>query len=525
MPDPTPKPPAKTTLSYATDLNDSVAALTTLSAAATENGSALMMAMKYAAMIGTEASDGDSMAASANAQKVLDAKTMLMEAINAAMAAKTAAETAKDGTDDADVIAALDSAIMAAETQIEAAEGVLNGDDLAGYVDMVTGGDDADPMGTPASVGKSVAMAIAMALGPTSNTDGTGTRVTFGTVAPTATVNPANLSTLRAATNPVAKANKFDTDNHLGKTWAMIVGEDNVMDKQIADSTTGNFKTVKAASVSGMTLGSTQATGEVAAGSQVDTGINYKGIPGGVFCGGSDCMVEAVENNPDTTVDESTTQRKLVGSWYFTPTNVMAFWMKAAGATDYTEELYVKYGHWLVVDDGSTTAANSGQVTVLPYAALSGTSPGVGSWVAGDPTATDAGLRASSATYSGMAAGRSVHKELDSDGTVTDIQSGRFTAHVSLTATFAGTSSTLGGKVNNFQGSAVDPSWTVSLNAITTGDGAVTTGVAEATGQDGDWTSTAYGETTARPVGIFGSFNAHFTDGHAAGAYATRKDK
>ena len=26
-----------------------------------------------------------------------------------------------------------------------------------------------------------------------------------------------------------------------------------------------------------------------------------------------------------------------------------------------------------------------------------------------------------------------------------------------------------------------------------------------------------------RPTGIFGGFNAHFTDGHAAGAYATRK--
>ena len=27
---------------------------------------------------------------------------------------------------------------------------------------------------------------------------------------------------------------------------------------------------------------------------------------------------------------------------------------------------------------------------------------------------------------------------------------------------------------------------------------------------------------TQRPTGIFGAFNAHFSDGHAAGAYATR---
>ena len=51
----------------------------------------------------------------------------------------------------------------------------------------------------------------------------------------------------------------------------------------------------------------------------------------------------------------------------------------------------------------------------------------------------------------------------------------------------------------------------------------MTTGVTEASGQDGDWTSDAYGAGTDRPVGIFGSFNAHFSDGHAAGAYATRK--
>ena len=37
---------------------------------------------------------------------------------------------------------------------------------------------------------------------------------------------------------------------------------------------------------------------------------NYKGIPGTVFCGGSDCMVEGDEG-----------EEELTGSWYFTPTD------------------------------------------------------------------------------------------------------------------------------------------------------------------------------------------------------------
>ncbi|MCY3671533.1 MAG: hypothetical protein OXH14_10700, partial [Alphaproteobacteria bacterium] len=43
----TPQPPPKTALSYANDLNASVEALMTLSAAETEDGSALMMAWSY----------------------------------------------------------------------------------------------------------------------------------------------------------------------------------------------------------------------------------------------------------------------------------------------------------------------------------------------------------------------------------------------------------------------------------------------------------------------------------------------
>ena len=186
------------------------------------------------------------------------------------------------------------------------------------------------------------------------------------------------------------------------------------------------------------------------------------GIPGTVYCLGDDCEVGA---------DGTANAGKLVGSWYFSPTSPMVYYEKVGDATDYSAELYVNYGHWLVVNDGQVSGqeANKGQVTVLTYAALSDTTfTGDGVWAAADPTSTTAGLRASSAIYEGMAAGRSVHKTVDSDNMVTDIQSGRFTASVTLTATFAGTQSTLGGMIDNFQGDAVDSSWEVELNAITT---------------------------------------------------------
>ena len=529
----TPTDPPPSALSFATDLNGSVDALMALSADADTEGSALMMAMKYAGMIGTETSDGDSMAAMNNAAMVLKAKADLMAAIEAAKADKMEAEAAKAETEDADVIEALNNAISNAEDEIEAAEMVLNGNALAGHVDMVTGGEDADPMGTPESVAKKVAMAVAMALGPTSSTDGTGARVFFETAIPTnATAAVSSRRNVSDPTsddyNPVAKANKLTTDNHMGKTWAMIVGEDNIMMKRLgtlsadgATHTPGNG-VLSIASLEGMTASDVAPSGtDFSTTGNTDgtatAGSSYMGIPGAVFClGGSDGC-------------EVTDDGKLGAGWYFSPGSPMAYYEKVGDATSYTAELYVNYGHWLVVDDGSTTADNEGQVAVVTYAVLSGTSPGDGGWAGADPAATDASMRASSAVYNGMAVGRSVHKTLDSQGAVTDIQSGRFMADVELTATFAGAASTLGGMIDNFrapEGSnpyAVDSSWEVTLNAITTADGSVTAGVTEASGDDGDWTSDAYGATTARPVGIFGSFNAHFTDGHAAGAYATRR--
>ena len=123
----------------------------------------------------------------------------------------------------------------------------------------------------------------------------------------------------------------------------------------------------------------------------------------------------------------------------------------------------------------------------------------------------------------------SVEKTTDSDGNITDIDSGAFTASVTLKATFgtADEDRTLGGTINRFVGPATDPNWTVELQTRAFDSGGANfgndSGTTVATGRDGDWTAQGYGPQNGRPIGFFGGFNAHFTDGHAAGAYTTRK--
>ena len=132
-----------------------------------------------------------------------------------------------------------------------------------------------------------------------------------------------------------------------------------------------------------------------------------------------------------------------------------------------------------------------------------------------------------SATYKGPAVGMSLHKTVDEDGEIASIYSGAFTAAVELTLRFSDTPAdvTLGGTIDGFQteseGMNVDSDWTVELERRTFA-GTLPDARTVATGRDGEWSATAYGVDGERPTGIFGGFNAHFSDGHAAGAYATR---
>ncbi len=496
----------------ATALDDSTMALTTLAGPATTAGSARMMAMKYSMMIGTLATDGDSMAATMHAQRVLDARRMLVDARTDAETKRTAAMTARTGLAADDPLAVrLDGAIMRAATQIAAATTVLEetgAGSLQSHVERVTGTDMANPM-TAADRGGEVATAISGALGPTAADDGAGLRVMHGTDLPG---------------NAVAMANQHMTDDVMGMTFAMIVGAGNLMDKRVA-ATGGGTRVVRAMSVDGMRTTDLFSTvpGSIAStdGTEIDTDVEYRGIPGLLFCAGTDCMVEVVGD-----------VQTLTGSWYVAADNPMHYYMQLAddpttpnvdeSRTYRRDTMYATWGHWL-------TVAGTGEATVHTFA-RAGTANGApdhpGIWDAADPA--DANLSGATATYSGTAMGRSVQRTTDVNGVVTDVQSGNFTADVTLTAQFAA-APMLGGTIDNFRAAAgsnpgaVDSSWTVTLTETDSGGGTVTAGVADASGQDGTWSATSYGEAGMRPAGIYGGFNAHFTDGHVAGAWATRR--
>ena len=449
-------------------------------------------AMEYAAMLDTSSVGGESMTAIENARKVLDAETAAERAVMDAEAALQAARDAKakaealpsDHTNRGSLIAALDAAIGYAEERVEAAREQAEGMALDAAVTAVEGTDTNNPMG-PVSHGEAVAAAVGDALGPAGGNDGRGARVEFDYI---------------AATVPDGAV---EMDDHLGMTWAEIVGEANLRDMRIG-MTGGGTRPVKAASVAATDASAAvpvnTPANAVADGTEYTNAVNgsaWQGIPGTVFCAGSDCEVSS--------------GGLLSGSWYFTPDLPREPYVAADDGMGYLREtLYARFGHWL------TVVAGSGETTVHAYASTA---------AMGDPAlgAPAGDLTESSASYAGKAAGMSVHMTFDDQGARTGISSGAFIADVSLTARF-GAAPTVSGTVSGFEGDAVDAGWSVELGeAVLSGSIDREAGDTRGTGQAGSWTARAYGETDQRPVGILGGFNAHFTDGHAAGAYATRK--
>jgi len=458
-------------------------------------------AAKYAAMLTVLSVGGDSDLAEANARKVLAAEAAAGQAVVDAEATRTRAINARaeadalpaDNPDRATLIVALDAAVVEAAELIAAARAVRDSAALRAAVQAVAGADAQNPR-TPAQIGTGVANAVGAAL---ADDGGTPARVT---VAGTLPADGAVTSTVVAF------------DDAQGMTWAGIVGEANLVDQRIATGAS-TTKAVKAVSVAGMMLTDVFAAGSIPSdiatagdGTQYDAsaGSNYKAIAGVIFCAGSDCGVEGTG-----------AAQTLAGSWYFTPDDPAGSYVAdtSTQVEDYVPELlYARYGHWLTVD-------GTGAVTVNVYSApgASGTPQNFSLGVAsGEP---------STATYTGNAAGMSVHRTFDVNGAQTGIASGAFTADVRLTARF-GTSPTLEGSVESFRGSAVDSGWTVEFSEQAFGSGSFSDGTTNentAGTNQGTWTATAYGDDSAkRPAGVYGSFDAYFPDGAAAGAYVAR---
>ena len=463
-------------------------------AAAKAAAAAVTAATGASEKLSTEAVNGNSMMAEDNAQAVLDAQTAAMTAVTDAETAQKAAEDAlveaMDVSDDdpnkASLIAALEAAIEDAKAQVALAKTSAESEELKTAVAAVQNPDGGatppDPLKTPSDAGQAVAMAIGTAIGP----DGT---ITHDAVPETPDMATDVINT---------------TDDSMGMTWAMIVGAEELMEERLgADRTV-----VQVASISGMAAadvhtaltltGGTDGGAEYADGAE-QSASTYNGIPGTVYCLGTDCKVEGEAGS-----------EMLTGSWYFTPTNAEQNYVpNAADEGSYMVETdYASYGYWFRVAQG-------GAVTLNTFADKGDNTAGNGDT---DTAASD--TLAGTAEYAGSAIGMSVYKTF-SAGKQTSIASGEFTATVGLTATFGGGADAgVKGTVDGFVGPAVDGGWSVDLERAAFG----ANGVADGGGEAGVWANDTYGPDDERPVGIFGTFNAHFSNGHAAGAYATRKD-
>ena len=498
-----PEPTGPTTADLFAAAQDARDDATTAGTKATD---AVKTATDAAKLLGVIEAAGESKTVFDSATAILKAREDAGDAVTEAEAAKTAADNAKtaaEALDDSNehktaLIAALNAAIGVAEAQIEDATDARDGDALKGAVTAVTGGEDADPQMTPGSHARAVAMMVGEALG--------GMTVDADIPRGSVDADPAD-----TVTEAVVKK-----DNRAGMTWAQLVGDDNIRHERIGTDNAVLMLT----SVAGMDAADVNANLSATGGGDGDgkyadvfTSVdsNYKGIVGDVWCLGADCEV--------------TSDGKLKGGWYFTPDSTTQTYIPnpdAAGEPSmaYAAETgFAEYGYWmLMVDTDIDTDTDPDSLQLNRYASLND-----------GATAVTAGLSYAkadnspdSATYNGEAVGMSVHKEVDVDNVVTSIDSGAFTADVELELRFGdGDDITLGGMIDNFQGNAMDSAWEVELERkILPNAGTFADGKTVASGRNGVWSASAYGTAAdQRPIGVFGTFNAHFSDGHAAGAY------
>ena len=422
----------------------------------------LANAIKYAGMLSSEDVNGDSAMATANAEMVLTAETAINNAVTAAdtaikeaNAAKLAAEDIENEAEKDAVMRLLDDAIETAMEVKTAAQAIIDGTTKSGDDEELNTlslavaeveGANADMPNTAAKAGEAVAFAVRAAIAAVTTTNADVTLPAMGTV------------------------QMNDASDIGAMTWAMIVGEDNVMDVRrlvggvameamsVADSKVSDFFADDA--------GPMAATATLPDGTTYEEASYKKGIDGDVFCASSDCKVE----------DEDGTL-VYTGSWYFVPDSTTELYVPAMAGSYTPAIMYARYGYWLTFDEQDGVAVNT-------FALRGNTATNIVSLDLGgegDPIADV------TASYTGKAAGISVR----------DKTSGHFTADVDLTATFGETSPMLGGTISGFDGNAANPDWNVTLDdtvlestaAFAAQVGGITYGGLAA----GNWTAQGYG--------------------------------
>ncbi len=489
-------------------------------AAATAATQAVADATKYSAMLTAVANKGDSAMTGENAQKVLDARSSLEAAIMDAEDAVEAAEEAMTAAEgDEALVAALDAAIKAANAQIKAAKTTLASNELAMLTRMVTGAPtDAGYPKAAADKAKEIAKAINTAL------------TTSAQLLPGST---------RATAAQMAAGN--EADNSKGVGWVALIEQLGlpIRGTRVNRITGGSPDTtrptvfVNGAVVNGLDAPTEDNTGTALVtpigrtqGDSAGVLVTMFGLPGTLYCQVGTCTVTddgklsgAAFEYDDPVSGETLT---LTPRWFFVPADATndRYVADSASPGEYKVETgYVNYGYWISVDTSGATPVD----VVNTYAAIVGDHNG-GSLDLTFPS----GTKSATATYSGSALGIASRQSGIESGKPT-YASGEFTADVTLMATF-GATATLGGKVSNFRGGVADSRWSATLGATAlSGTAGITGGTA--TGDTGEtagaWTAQGYGAATGapRPAGFFGTFNANFTNGSAAGGYAATRDK
>ena len=499
----------------------------------------------------------------------------LITALNAAIEDAGDAITAIEGIRDGDPL----------KTAVEM---VTKNDDY-GYA-MATD-DDPEMLGTARRVGEKVAMDIATVLKPAT----VGVAASGAAVVNTIGNNPAGTDGADddpifdadgrlnfvdgpiplAADNP-ASAHVFYRDNEVdgrvSMTWeelATSLGFQPIwVQIGIGAATDGTQLSLSARgilvdgedSIGDITTAATTTADATIAERAVFDGASWKGLNGLFVCWGGPCDVTG-----DTGSEKLASATTPVGSgtrtghWYFVPQSGPAANFSATNGVEIVETfhpsgsrsryyvanpatagtyiidtMYARLGFWLDDEgDHDNDAATPDTYRMSRFAVTAGTPSDAAAWTVN--TAADATtLTDTSATYTGRAGGMSVLMGMKADGERGPIRSGTFGADVELTATFSATATeqSLSGRIDGFDGPAVNTGWVVTLSEVAIGTNtagqpdngeAEGSGPGDVVGQNGAWTATAYGPAGARPAGITGTFDAHFADGDAAGVYATRK--
>ncbi|MCY4240162.1 MAG: hypothetical protein OXD36_00285 [Rhodobacter sp.] len=507
-PEPTPDT-SDSNADVANKLRDANAALVTLSGDADDDDSALKRANdhhKDAANV--IKAQGVSSAIAASAQGVLDARKALVDAVEDAKDERSAAKARVETLDDGATKKGLNDLIEAADKAIKAGEDLLKAkgrNSLQGLVAQYTGKDN-----TPAEKAETIAKAL--------NDDALEVEdaIQVATRRPLALTDGA-VGTLAAFITANDHDDKivFATDSTRNKGSTQKFSE--IFEgstEQIAVS----GEVVTGISLEGADLAA-EGTEADLIGSDLSAGTRatpansrmYLGITGNVYCRASSCAgVEAGD--------------KVSEGWYFVPVSQDAYFAPD-GKGGYEQASFVEWGMWL---SGTTASAPNIEryVGVGRGSAALGTDSSADNFDVATP-ATTANKLAAIATYTGGAAGLSTRETGTGDDKKT--ASGHFTAKVSLTAKFQ-TSPELTGTINDFepaegQGDGhVNRNWSLKLEEGTAfGAGTVGAGDYDSTSITGGWTAQAYGSGTSeepkRPDGIFGGFNADFSDGKASGVY------